>query len=222
MRPLIKTLSYMRSFQVASHTLNEISNELRLEHQRTAVAVCGLGGTGKSTICRQVAEAANSKYVVFELDWYLTHSSRDRQSAILQSLEGTRADIEFWKNPTNWYDWSVFQADLKQLKDTGHLKRSGLWRQSTGDKDLEVTIELPSSGVVLCDGIYLAHPAVRPLFDKVVLLEAPAEEALERSAIRDSHRNPAGYRDFKASVAATFDVSYFIMNRASVDAVIRL
>lgn len=126
---------------------------------------------------------------------------------VRQSLEGSRADIEFWKDPTNWYNWSVFQADLKQLRDTGHLKRSGLWRQSTGDKDLEVTIELPSTGGVLCDGIYLAHPAVRPLFDKIVLLEAPAHEALGRSETRDSHRNLEGYRAFKALVAATFDVS---------------
>jgi uridine kinase len=119
-------------------------------------------------------------------------------------------------------DWSLFQVDLKRLRDSGHLERSGLWRQSTGEKDLEVTIELPPSGVVLCDGIHLAHPAVRPLFDKVVLLEVPPREALERSERRDLHRNPEAYRAFKASVAATFDISYFQRNRTSVDAVMRL
>jgi uridine kinase len=212
----------MSSFEVACHSLNEVANKVRQEHQRTAVGVCGLGGSGKSTICRKVAETANFKCTVFELDWYLTHSSWCRRSAILQSLTGAQADIDFWKDPTNWYDWSTFEADLKQLRDTGHLKRSGLWRQSTGEKDLEVTIELPPSGVVLCDGIYLAHPAVRPLFDKVVLLEVPSQEALKRSERRDLHRNPEAYRAFKASVAATFDISYFKRNRVSVDAVIRV
>jgi uridine kinase len=112
----------MTSFDVACHSLSEIASELRQEHQRTAVGVCGLGGSGKPTMCRKVAKTANFKCAVFELDWYLTHSSLGRRSAILQSLTGAQADIDFWKDPTNCYDWSSFETDLKQLRDTGRSK----------------------------------------------------------------------------------------------------
>ena len=70
---------------------------------------------------------------------------------------------------------------------------------------------------MLCEGIYLAHPAVRPFFDKVVFLEAPSHAALERSARRDSHRNPEAYQAFKASVTISFDLPYFVKNRAAGD-----
>jgi len=213
-------ISSMSSFEVACHSLYEIANERRLEHHRTVVGVCGLGGSGKSTICRQVAESASFPCTVFELDWYLTHSSQDRRDAILRSLAGVEANLDFWRDPTNWYDWELFGADLKQIRSTGHLKRSGLWRQSTGAKDLEIIIELPTSGVVLCEGIYLAHPAVRPFFDEVVFLEAPSHAALERSARRDSHRNPEAYQAFKASVTISFDLPYFVKNRAAGDTLV--
>lgn len=116
----------------------------------------------------------------------------------------------------------MFEADLKELRNTGHLKRSGLWRQSTGEKDLEIAIELPCPGVIFCDGIYLLHSSLRSLFDKVVLLEVASHEALERSAERDSHRNPEAYQALKASVAAKFDIPYFARNRAAADTAIML
>jgi uridine kinase len=213
-------ISPLSSFEVACHSLYGIANERRLEHQRVVVGVCGLGGSGKSTICRQVAMSASFPCTVFELDWYLTHSSQDRRDAILRSLAGVEANLDFWRDPTNWYDWELFEDDLKQIRNTGYLKRSGLWRQSTGAKDLEIIIELPNSGVVLCEGIYLAHPAARPFFDKFVFLEAPSHAALERSARRDSHRNPEGYQAFKTSVTISFDLPYFVKNRAACDTLV--
>jgi|GEM_PF-7126410 len=57
---------------------------------------------------------------------------------------------------------------------------------------------------------------------RIIAFKVPSQEALERSERRDLHRNPEAYRAFKASVAATFDISYFKRNRTSVDAVIRL
>jgi signal recognition particle GTPase len=142
----------MSSFEVACHSLNEVANKLRQEHQRTAVGVCGLGGSGKSTICRKVAETANFKCTVFELDWYLTHSSWGRRSAILQSLTGAQADIDFWKDPTNWYDWSTFEADLKQLSDPDPKLLIG-----------ELSTELPTAGACLA-GIF-EYPPHAPTMD---------------------------------------------------------
>ena len=75
---------------------------------------------------------------------------------------------------------------------------------------------------MLCEGIYLAHPAMRPFFDKVVFLEAPSQTALERSASRDSHRNPEAYKAFKASVTIAFDVPYFVKHRAAGDTLLLL
>jgi hypothetical protein len=63
-------------------------------------------------------------------------------------------------------------------------------------------------------------PVTVSFFDEVVFLEAPSHAALERSARRDSHRNPEAYQAFKASVTISFDLPYFVKNRAAGDTLV--
>lgn len=200
--------------------IDQVVREMLTQSRRAVVGVCGLGGAGKSTLCREIAQQADYPCAVFEIDWYLTHTSQARRASILGALSEQGDELEFWRNPTNWYDWSLLTSDLEGLRDTGKFARSELWRQSSGEKDLTQTIALASPGIILCEGIYLLHETIRPLFDYMFLLESDSQTALARSASRDSHRNPDRYRAFKESVTRDFDIPYFSRFGASADAVL--
>jgi hypothetical protein len=113
---------------------------------RSVLGVCGLGGTGKTTICERVYALSNGSSSIFEIDWYLTHTRKVRRELVLESLSDPPKSA-FWQNSTNWYDWSSLIADLIQLKETGSLSRQALWRQATGEKDLTINIEIGMPGV---------------------------------------------------------------------------
>ena len=51
---------------------------------------------------------------------------------------------------------------------------------------------------------------MRPLFDKVALIEVPPQVALERPASQDSHRYPEACQAFKSSVTIAFGVPNFV------------
>lgn len=97
----IETLPRMSAFDAACHTVDGIARELWLQNRRTILGVCGLGGSGKSTLCRRLAKSADYPCAIFEIDWYLTDSSRDRRSAVLRALEESATELEFWQDPTN-------------------------------------------------------------------------------------------------------------------------
>jgi uridine kinase len=137
-------------------------------------------------------------------------------------MKDSLPEIEFWRDPTNWYDWVALKRGLFALRDHGALKASSLWRQTTGEKNLEIDIHLPENGVIFCDGIYLLHQPVVDWLDAVVVLEVASGTALERSAARDAHRNDGIYQRFKESVANEFDQPYFAKNRGAADRVISL
>lgn len=182
--------------------------------------VCGLGGTGKSTLCRALAKHYAPNVLLVETDWYLTLSSSARKSAVLTALQRRDvADIERWSDPSAWYDWDAFICDLDHLRTAGELHLNAAWRQSTGEKDLTVNLRVsnPSRTVLVFDGIYLLHPPIRGLLDQVMLLEDSAEAARVRAEGRDAHRVESAYLQFKADVARSFDVPYFERLSASAD-----
>jgi hypothetical protein len=95
----------------------------------------------------------------------------------------------------------------------------GAWRQSTGEKDLAVSLTAvnQSSAVVLVDGIYLLHPEIRAHLDRILLIEDTAVSARAKAEGRDAHRAETPYLGFKAHLAEKFDAPYFAKYRAFAD-----
>jgi uridine kinase len=194
---------------MVTNTIDRIIEKLLLLGDRRTLGICGLGGTGKTTLCTEIQRRHPTSTAIIEIDWYLTHTSKERRARVLEAIDSNSNDLAFWKDPVNWYDWQLFVVDLDQLRSRGSLKRSGLWRQSSGEKDLEVSLSLATSGVIICDGIYLLHEEVRAHLNQTVLLKTTPESALARSIQRDHHRNPKNYQDFKSLVTAEYDIPYF-------------
>ena len=190
-----------------------------------AFGICGLGGTGKSTICRKVAEQYAPNALIIETDWYLALPSSARKRSILTALD--KHDIEElnrWSDPSAWYDWEAFVQDIDRLRQTGKLHLNSAWRQSTGEKDLVVELQIsdPPRTVILIDGIYLLHEPIRRLLDCVMVIEDSSDNARKRAEARDLHRAEGDYLAFKARLAESFDVPYFERLSALADIRVRV
>lgn len=191
----------------------------------SAVFVCGLGGCGKSSMCRSLACQIETPVTILEIDWFLRYSTPERRNRIRLAQEsGDLERLSREENPQLWYDWESFKEGLYNLKDTGSLRLEGAWNQKTGEKDLVVDLELPSegSGVVLCDGIYLLDPTVSDFADFIVLLEISPELARERGEHRDAHRSSPEYLAYKARLAERYDQPYFKRFRARANKIVLL
>ncbi len=202
----------------------EIENwvsKLLISPGQSTLGVCGFGGTGKSTVMRDLSAKFRDSCVVFETDWYMTHSSKERREGIARAIESNiEHELNFWSSPINWYDWQELTNDLSELMAEGQLLRQGFWRSSTGEKDLSISLSLKANAVILVDGIYLLHDPIRSLLDAVIMLEVDVEEALARSIARDKHRSPPSRQEFKKQVAYSHDIPYFEKWRSSIDEIV--
>lgn len=192
--------------------VQEAVTELLAQGGVRTLGVCGLGGIGKSTICRSTAEQYSSDLILVETDWYLALPSSVRKTAILDALQRQNTEeVERWSDPSSWYDWTSFVSDIDRLRRKGELQLHSAWRQSTGEKDLRIDLRVRNlqSALILVDGIYLLHPPIRALLDRVIVIEDIAENARKRAKTRDAHRAEGEYLAFKAALAESFDVPYF-------------
>jgi uridine kinase len=133
------------------------------------VGIDGYGGSGKSTLARALAAALDGQVVEGD-DFY--RPSKERQAP------GFRAD-EVGAD----FDWPRLRdqvlAPLRDNRPTRFQRhdwdndRPGEWRQ------------LSAGGPVVVEGIYSTRPELRPLYDVVIWVEAPAEVRLARGLARD-------------------------------------
>ena len=175
------------------------------------LGVCGLGGSGKTTAARSAAEAMPDVAIVFQTDWYCAYTSAFRRGEVLAALENNNQEVlARWGNPTNWYDWPRMLGDLATLRAGGCISMADAWRQSSGERDLHLDLVRPGpNSVILVDGIYLLHPPVRDLLDRVVMIDVPPDTAHLRTGTRDGHRVDRRYLDFKQSIIVNFELPYF-------------
>jgi len=199
--------------------------QILAQKQRALVFVCGFGGAGKSTFCKDLSSNFPDQSVVFETDWYSKYATMDRRQRIRDAVDSGDAErIANEENPLNWYDWNLWQSDLQTLMTSGSLTIINGWSQATGEKELNLELRIPESdkSVVLCDGLYLLHPEIRGLADLRVLLDAPVDVVIERANKRDAHRSSAQYLSYKASLLRKYDEPYFNQYRIYADVVLKL
>jgi uridine kinase len=210
---------YDQPMQFITHPeLEDKIKSLLRENSVFNLGICGLGGSGKSTLCRQLAE--NSNILHFETDWYARFPTPIRRQRIKEALEsGDPQRIDAEENPLRWYDWDALAAGLETLKSTRHLSITDAWNQKTGEKGLALSLELPATGAatIIVDGIYLLHPQIRNQLDMVVHIGTPASTALERSRQRDQHRSSPEYLAYKESLTYKYCVPYFEQYADAID-----
>lgn len=204
--------------------IEQIISDLKAKRSRSIIFVCGPSGVGKSTLCESVATSFGRECVVFELDWYLEFTTRERWQRIQDALHsGDSERIIGEENPLLWYDWNSFKRDLGRIREHGNVDITiqNAWNQTTGKKNSCISLPLHDGiSVVLCDGDYLLHPCIRELADLAIILDAPLPLCLERVEARDAQRSPKEYLSYKASLRERYDIRYFKKYRDAADIVI--
>jgi uridine kinase len=205
--------------------MNTIDDILKMVIQKgrgkqLVVFVCGFGGAGKTTFCRRLRAELTCPAIVFETDWFAKYATEQRRERIRAAIASQEQKlIEQEENPINWYDWPALVSGLNNLKKSGRLEIRDGWSQSTGKKEFSIDFEIPTDGesVVICDGIYLLHDAVKSAADLIVLLDTQIPTCLNRTAGRDSHRSTKEYLDYKAALVDKYDKPYFELYSSNAD-----
>lgn len=192
--------------------------ELQSTKSHPVIFICGLGGSGKTTFARKLAQKYENAHIL-EWDWYLKFASKERAQRIAaawNSDDQTLVNQEV--NPYNWYDWDAFKAGLRVLQTEGKIELKGVWNQATGEKDSNPSVDFDGKkGLIICDGLYLLHPDIISYADLIILLEVPKEEARRRADQRDSHRTDPEHLKRKAIILEKYDIPYFETYRDNAD-----
>lgn len=132
------------------------------------VAIAGVPGSGKSTVCEQIL-AQRPAYGVVPMDGY--HIPRCQLND-----EGRRR-----RGAPHTFDDASFRRDLTRLRET-RAGRFPRFDHAVKDPEPDAIIITPETPVVLVEGLYLLLRDWRlePLFDLKVLLTCDAALAVER------------------------------------------
>ena len=205
--------------------MQDLKNQLRKllgEKARPILFLAGLGGSGKTTVADEIAKQSETDSIVLHFDWWLRYPTEARKKRIQQALASNDPEaIEAEENPKNWYDWEKMKADLLHLQDTGQTVLIDAWDQQTGLKNLKVPLELPESGLIICEGIYLLHPDITEVTDCIVFLDVSKDVCRKRAEARDGHRSSPEYLAYKAALVEKYDVPYFEEYKKNADIVIK-
>lgn len=201
------------------NNLRQHIKKLFRKKNRPIVFICGFGGSGKTTLAKQIENELDAPCVVVNSDWWLKYSTIERKKRIKEALNSKVSKcIKQEENPKNWYgSWKLVGADLKKLQTTKRLNIQNAWNQRTGKKDLNIELSVQEKGIIIFDGIYLLHPEIIKIADFVIFLNVPAEICRKRSEKRDAHRNSAEYLSYKESLVQKYDIPYFYKYKNKAD-----
>jgi len=153
------------------------------------VAVSGFAGAGKTTLCRSLQAARPNLVSHFVCDRFSRHSFHEREQRIAEQASRARGGEE--ENPRTWYDWQAIERALGALRGDRSFAFERAWNTASGELDARYKLDLRSDGpaIVLCDGIFLLHDAVRHWFDATILVDCP--EPVRRARGRRRSNDPA-------------------------------
>lgn len=203
-----------------------------ISKQSAIIGVCGLPGSGKTTLSQHLATCFDNATVV-NSDNFCVLPTKVRKSFLSQALEaGDEARLRYlacpthpsdnpYANPISWYDWQALAECLEKLKKGQSVTRPNAWNQQTGECD-KTTLYQPFTSICIVDTIYLFEPALSGLIDYKVMIELEPELATSRERQRDAHRSDFQYLTYKKIVTEFYCQPYLEKYRKDMDFVMKI
>ncbi len=204
-------------------------------HEKSGViGVCGLPGSGKSTLVNRLSDIFGERALAINLDDFCIAETPVRKAVLHDALEtGDRARLRYlakpndpkdnpYANPVTWYDWHAAAETLQKLKQGQAVNRKGAWNQKTGLCDKDMAYESPKAAhpLFLVDCVYLFEAPLRQEIDTFILIEETPEVSHHRETSRDAHRNDPIYAEYKKYVTELYCVPYLAARRQEMHFVV--
>jgi uridine kinase len=143
---------------------------------RVLVAVDGADAAGKTTLTRQLADAAQRPVLTASLDgWHNPREIRTRRG--VDSAEGCYLDS---------FDYEALAMRLLMPFSAGHTTVQTAGFDYRSDQPITAeAVDVPSTAALLLDGVFLQRPELRGRWDLTVYLHVPESVTLSRAARRD-------------------------------------
>ncbi|MDX3925321.1 MAG: AAA family ATPase [Shinella sp.] len=211
----------MQSKIAVIHSVEELSRHISARLNGTdavVVGVCGMAGSGKTTLCNKMIDTLPLNAVRLDCDQFSSRSYAQRQTLIEDATKsGIPQQIEFAENPKHWYCFKDIIAALHDLKTNRIHIHDRAWNRQTGELTGRYRIALAGDGpsVILCDCIYLLHPPIRAELDIAIMVETPEELVTERGLQRS--KGDVSRAAYMERLRQRYTVPYFQALRDQVD-----
>ncbi|MEI2664235.1 kinase [Rossellomorea sp. LJF3] len=151
-----------------------------LKHRPFIVGIDGLGGSGKTTLARNVKQElmlAKCDAVILHMDDYIVEKNE-----------------RYGTGNEEWYEYFALQWNIEQLrKELFQRLHEGCdsitlpYYKSSTDSVVSKFIHLHGAKVVLIEGVFLQRKEWRNFFDYVIFLDCSPELRTERVIGRDTY-----------------------------------
>jgi adenylate kinase family enzyme len=126
--------------------LDKYIRKLESSKLHPIIFISGFRGSGKTTLAKKLV-ATYLNAIHFDSDWYQKYSTKERVSRVKRALDSGDNDlIDQEENPSNNYNWDLFEKDLKELQARGRLIIENARDQKTGEKNLKRVLDFEGMG----------------------------------------------------------------------------
>jgi uridine kinase len=150
------------------------------------VAIDGPGGAGKSTLAAAVARSLGGPgrtAIVPGDDFY--RPMPESRRLLLSPQEGY----------DQYFDWQRLRDQVLAPLASGQPARYQRYDWPTGQLAAGEVHELPASGTVLVEGVYIARPELADYYDLTILVDTPREVCLHRLRERGHDHGPGDWNE---------------------------
>ena len=184
------------------------------------VGISGLGGSGKTTLCRDLIKILGNQAERFNCDLFSQYGLKERNKRIETARQSkTDETLEAEENPKNWYDWHQIGAALKALKVSPSYVYDNGWNNETGEIDQKIILTRPdhAHSIMLVDCIYLLHSPVRNWFDLTIHVQCPFDVITKRGRVRAVNSGNPDFFEGRHLLIEKYDLPYFRTHAPNAD-----
>ncbi len=170
----------------AAHLLELLAHGDKQADRRILIALAGLPGSGKSTVAAQLAKSVNTEagagvMVALGMDGF--HFSKAELARFADPAEAMKRRGAPWT-----FDAAALSQRLQDLRELHHPVSWPGFEHGVGDPVADTITVLPSTRIVLVEGLYLLHEdhgwQHAHLFDECWFLDVSMDVAMDRLVLR--------------------------------------